>query len=162
MAPTAGSGGQPSLGALELRGAIARGDLSATELAHACLDRVRAVEGEVRAWAWLDEGHVMAEAERLDAWRRAGEVLGPLHGLPVGVKDIIDTAGIPTESGTSLDRGRVPNADAAAVCRLKAAGAYIFGKTVTAELAFLYPGLTTSLKTPRARRAARPRGLQQQ
>ncbi len=137
-----------ALGAVELRDRIARGALKATDLARACLDRVRAVEPEVRAWAWLDEGHVMAEAERLDALRRSGRTIGPLHGLPVGVKDVIDTARIPTANGTALDGGRVPPADAAVVRRLKAAGGYVFGKTVTAELAFLHPGATMTPHDP--------------
>lgn len=137
-----------ALDAPELRDRIARGALKATDLARACLDRVRAVEEGVRAWAWLDEGHVMAEAGRLDALRRTGRALGPLHGLPIGVKDVIDTARIPTGNGTPLDQGRVPPSDAAVVARLKAAGAYVFGKAATAELAFLHPGPTTNPHDP--------------
>jgi Asp-tRNA(Asn)/Glu-tRNA(Gln) amidotransferase A subunit family amidase len=146
------AGGAPeallALDVLELRDRLARGALTAADLARACLDRVRAVEGQVRAWAWLDEAHVLAEAERLDAWRRSGRAIGPLHGLPVGVKDIIDTARLPTANGTPLDEGRVPQADAAVVRRLKAAGAYVFGKTATTELAFLHPGPTTNPHDP--------------
>jgi aspartyl-tRNA(Asn)/glutamyl-tRNA(Gln) amidotransferase subunit A len=133
-----------ALDSVELRDRISRGALKAADLARACLDRVRAVEGEVHAWVWLDEGHVMSEAERLDALRRTGRAVGPLHGLPVGIKDIIDTARIPTAHGTPIDQGRVPPADAAVVRRLKAAGAYVFGKTATTELAFLHPGPTTN------------------
>jgi Asp-tRNA(Asn)/Glu-tRNA(Gln) amidotransferase A subunit family amidase len=129
---------------LELRDKIAGGAIRATDLARACLDQVRAVDGTVRAWAWLDESYVMAEAERLDTWQQEGRALGPLHGLPVAVKDIIDTASIPTTNGTSLDEGRVPASDASVVQRLKVAGGYVFGKTVTAELAFLHPGPTTN------------------
>ena len=133
-----------ALDALELRDKIAGGTIRATDLARACLDQVRAVDGTVRAWAWLDESHVMAEAERLDTWQQEGRALGPLHGLPVGVKDSIDTASIPTANGTSLDEGRVPATDAAVVQRLKVAGGFVFGKPVTAELAFLHPGPTTN------------------
>ncbi|NAZ36224.1 amidase [Rubellimicrobium sp. CFH 75288] len=136
------------LSAADLRDRIARGALSATELARACLERVRAVEAQVRAWAWLDEGHILAEAERLDALRRSGRPLGPLHGLPVGIKDVIDTRRIPTQNGTPLDAGRVPQDDAAVVRRLLAAGAYVFGKTATTELAFLHPGPTTNPHDP--------------
>lgn len=111
MAPATGSAAANheaplGLDAVELRDCIAGGALKATDLARACLDRVRAVESEVRAWAWLDEGHVMTEAARLDALRRTGRAIGPLHGLPVGVKDIIDTARIPTGNGTLLEGAR--------------------------------------------------------
>ena len=96
----------------------------------------------MRAWAWFDAGAVLAEAERLDALRASGAPLGALHGLPVGVKDVIDTAGISTENGSPVDAGRVPREDAEAVKRLKEAGAIMFGKTVTTELAFLHPNKT--------------------
>jgi Asp-tRNA(Asn)/Glu-tRNA(Gln) amidotransferase A subunit family amidase len=99
-----------------------------------CLAVVERREQEVRAFAWLDPEQACARA--------AAAVSGPLAGLPVGVKDIIDTAGIPTERGSALYGGRVPERSAAVVRRLEAAGAVIFGKTVTAELAFAYPGPT--------------------
>jgi Asp-tRNA(Asn)/Glu-tRNA(Gln) amidotransferase A subunit family amidase len=129
-------------GTLALRDALANGTLSAVALARACLARIEAREPEVRAWAWLDAAQVLSEAERLDAARQAGGPIGPLHGLPVGLKDIIDTAAIPTENGCPLDAGRVPEADAEVVRRLKQAGALIMGKTVTTELAFLHPSKT--------------------
>jgi Asp-tRNA(Asn)/Glu-tRNA(Gln) amidotransferase A subunit family amidase len=84
----------------------------------------------------------------LDAARRAGRPTGPLHGLPVALKDVIDTAKVPTQNGTALDEGRVPERDAALVERLRAAGAIIIGKTVTAELAFLHPGKTRNPHDP--------------
>ena len=136
------------LGALALRDRLASGALRAVDLARACLERTRAVEPGVRAWAWLEEAHVMAEAERLDRLRATGRPIGPLHGLPVGVKDVIDTRGIPTANGTPIDAGRVPQDDAAVVARLRAAGAYVFGKTATTELAFLHPGPTTNPHDP--------------
>ncbi len=127
---------------VELRDRLAGGALNVREVAQAAMDRVRTREPEVQAWAWLDEGHVMAEAERLDGLRTTGRPVGPLHGLPVGIKDIIDTRGIATANGCALDAGRVPTEDAWLVRRLKAAGALIAGKTVTTELAFLHPGKT--------------------
>lgn len=137
-----------SLDVLTLRDRLANGALRAVELARACLARVAAREEEVQAWAWLDEADVIAQAERLDALRATGRPIGPLHGLPVGLKDIIDTAGIATENGTLIDAGRVPVEDAAIVRRLRAAGALILGKTVTTELAFLHPGKTRNPVNP--------------
>ena len=136
------------LGAVEIRDRLADGALSAADVAQACLDRIAAVEPEVQAWTWLDRDHVMAQARSLDAHRATGRPIGPLHGLPVGIKDVIDTAGIPTANGTPLDAGRVPTIDAFVVERLKAAGAIIMGKTVTTELAYLHPGKTRNPHDP--------------
>ncbi|MGR3464334.1 amidase [Limimaricola sp.] len=130
------------LSARALRDRMASGALNATDLVQACLDRIAALEPDVQAWAWLDGGYAMQQAQALDAARRAGRPTGPLHGLPVALKDVIDTAKIPTQNGTPLDEGRVPRKDAALVDRLRAAGAVIIGKTVTAELAFMHPGKT--------------------
>lgn len=136
------------LSALELRDRLSRGALRAVDLAKAYLEQIAAREPEVQAWAWLDADHVLAEAARLDARRASGKAIGPLHGLPVGIKDIIDTAGIPTENGTVLDAGRVPVRDAAVVARLRQAGALIMGKTVTTELAHFSPGKTRNPQDP--------------
>lgn len=136
------------LGAVELRNRLARGALRAVDVAQACLDRIATEEPRVQAWAWLDGDHVMAQARALDARRASGRAIGPLHGLPVGLKDIIDTVRIPTANGTALDDGRVPIADAFVVERLKAAGAIIMGKTVATELAFLHPGKTRNPHDP--------------
>lgn len=137
-----------SLDVITLRDRLASGALRATEVARACLAQVAARDPQVGAWAWLDETDVLAQAERLDALRSSGRAIGPLHGLPVGVKDIIDTAGIATENGTPIDAGRVPVEDAAIVRRLRAAGAVIMGKTVTTELAYLHPGKTRNPVNP--------------
>ncbi len=137
-----------ALSAVELRDRIANGALRATELASACLAQIAAREPEVQAWAWLDGDHVMAEAQRLDRLRMSGAPIGPLHGLPVALKDVIDTKGIPTENGAALDKGRVPDRDAEIVARLKAAGAIVVGKTVTTELAYLAPGKTRNPVNP--------------
>lgn len=136
------------LGAVELRDRLARGALRAADLAEACLARIAATDSELRAWAWIDPDHARAGARALDAYRATGRPIGPLHGLPVGIKDIVDTAGIPTENGTVLDAGRVPDADAAIVSRLRAAGALVMGKTVTTELAFLNPAPTRNPANP--------------
>lgn len=137
-----------ALGAVELRDRIAGGALKAEALAQACLDRIAARDGEVQAWAWLDGEHVLAQARARDAYRRTGRPIGPLHGLPVALKDIIDTARIPTANGAEIDAGRMPDRDAAVVERIKAAGGIILGKTVTTELAFLHPGKTRNPSDP--------------
>jgi Asp-tRNA(Asn)/Glu-tRNA(Gln) amidotransferase A subunit family amidase len=136
------------LGAVELRDRIAAGALGAVDLVEDCIARIAAREETVQAWAWFDGDHALDQARRLDAHRRTGRALGPLHGLPVALKDIIDTARIPTENGTVIDRGRVPGRDAYVVERLRAAGAIVMGKTVTTELAFLHPGKTRNPHDP--------------
>jgi len=132
----------PSQGAVVLRDQIISGKLTAVELAKALLENVAKNEESIRAWAWLDPDFFIAQARECDERKKRGEPIGPLHGLPVGVKDIVDTAGIPTENGTVIDAGRVPDKDAAIVEKLKAAGAIIMGKTVTTELALLNPSIT--------------------
>lgn len=129
-------------GAAELRDEIARGALRAEELCEACIARTEASEDDIRAWAWFDAGFARQQAKALDAHRRTGHPVGPLHGLPVGVKDVIDTARIPTENGCPVDAGRVPSRDAWLVQRLRASGALVFGKTVSTELAFMHPSRT--------------------
>jgi Asp-tRNA(Asn)/Glu-tRNA(Gln) amidotransferase A subunit family amidase len=130
------------LGAIELRDRIAKGALRAADLVQACLTRIAAVEPQVQAWAWLDSDDALSQAQALDRLRLSGRPIGPLHGLPVALKDVIDTRRIPTTNGTVLDEGRVPVEDAFIVQRLKAAGAIILGKTVSTELAFMQPGKT--------------------
>jgi Asp-tRNA(Asn)/Glu-tRNA(Gln) amidotransferase A subunit family amidase len=127
---------------------IREGAISAEELAEACLARVREVDGEVQAWAFLDPEHVLQQARARDADRRAGQPVGPLHGIPVGVKDIIDTGDMPTEDGTVLHAGRTPDRDATVVAMLRTAGAVIMGKTVTTELATYTPGKTRNPRNP--------------
>lgn len=131
-----------ALDPVEMRDRLAKGALRVRDLAEACIARIKAVEPEVLAWAWLEESYILAEADRLDVMRQAGRPIGPLHGMPIGIKDIIDTKKIQTENGTPIDKGRVPTEDAVIVSRLKAAGALIMGKTVTTELAYLHPGKT--------------------
>lgn len=133
--------------AAELSAAAARklmdeGHLSAEELVQDCLARIRELEPQVQAWTYLDEDHALAQARTADERRREGHAVGPLHGIPVGIKDIIDTGDMPTENGSPLYAGRTPREDAAAVAKLRAAGAVILGKTVTTECAYFHPGKT--------------------
>lgn len=118
------------------------GSVSATEVMAAHFGRIDAAEPSIRAWAFLDREGAMAAAMQADAMRRAGRPLGALHGLPVGVKDIIDTEDMPTTFGSSLYAGRRPSRDATLVARLRAAGAILIGKTVTSDLALFVAGPT--------------------
>jgi Asp-tRNA(Asn)/Glu-tRNA(Gln) amidotransferase A subunit family amidase len=134
-----------SLCALGLREAaddIREGRVTSTELVTACLERIDQVEPDVQAFAFLDRDHALRQARDLDEHRAHGRPTGPLHGVPVAVKDIFDTADYPTEFGSPLWAGRTPRQDAAAVQRLRAAGAVILGKTVTTEYAYFHPGKT--------------------
>ena len=115
----------------EIAAGVRAGRESAAAACTAALDRIAATESAVRAWCHLDAVEAAARAQAIDA---AGP-RGLLAGVPVAVKDIIDTADQPTENGTPLDEGRRPGADATVVIRLRAAGALILGKTVTTELA---------------------------
>lgn len=130
------------LTAIEARDRIVRGELRAAELTAACLTRIDEREADLHAWAFVDPGLARQAADGLDRYRASGQPLGLLHGLPIGVKDIIDTADMPTENGTPLDAGRRPERDATLVARLRGQGAVILGKTVTTELAFYAPGPT--------------------
>jgi Asp-tRNA(Asn)/Glu-tRNA(Gln) amidotransferase A subunit family amidase len=121
---------------------IARGAASAEDYTVACLDRIAAVESEVQAFAHLDADHALAQARALDRQKAEGGRIGPLHGIPVGIKDIFDTADDPTECGSPIHAGRRPSADATVVRKLREAGAVIIGKTVTTEFAYFHPGKT--------------------
>ncbi len=134
--------------ATEAAALLASGALTAERLAAACLMRIASRDSEVLAWAHLDPERVMAEARASDAARARGAAMGPLAGIPVGVKDIIDTVDYPTENGTPIFAGRRPAADASVVRQLKTAGAILLGKTVTTELAFFGPGKTKNPKNP--------------
>lgn len=128
------------------------GPSPAVERVRALLARVDAVEPQVQAWVVLDRAALLRQAEAADAAPPAG----PLHGVPVGLKDIIATADLPTQNGTVLHAGRQPAEDALLVQRLKRAGALVMGKTVTTELATYAPGPTRIRTTRRTRLAGRP------
>ena len=137
-----------SLTAAEALAALREGRTSAEDLVRGCLARIRADEARVQAWAFIDDERALEQARNVDRVRREGHAIGPLHGLPVGVKDIIDTADMPTEDGTVLHAGRRPEYDATVVERLRSAGAVILGKTVTTELATYAPGKTRNPHNP--------------
>src|SRR3989454_496326 len=121
---------------------IRDGVVGSAELVQACLARVRETDAQVQAWAFLDPDHPPARARAAAEPRPSGQPVGPLHGVPVGIKDIIDTADMPTENGSVLCAGRTPSRDASVVAMLRAAGAVIMGKTVTTEFAVRAPGKT--------------------
>ncbi|MBV8915866.1 MAG: amidase, partial [Acetobacteraceae bacterium] len=118
--------------------AIRAGSLSPAALLEACLARLAARERLVQAMAYFDPAQVRAASART----------GPLHGLPIGVKDVIDTADMPSEYGSPIWRGHRPRADAACVAWARAAGAVVLGKTVTTEFATRFPGPTTNPHDP--------------
>ena len=124
--------------------AVAQGLVTSRALVEAALRRYDETEPTLHAFAWLDRDRALGLADAADARRATGARLGPLHGVPVGVKDIIDIAGIPAERGSPVFAGRVPEQNAALVTNLLATGAIILGKTVTAELAYFHPGPTTN------------------
>jgi Asp-tRNA(Asn)/Glu-tRNA(Gln) amidotransferase A subunit family amidase len=117
---------------------LARRELRAADLLRACLDRVAERDSEVHAFAHLDRDHALAQAHALDS----GPVRGPLHGLPIGVKDLFDTFDLPTAYGSPIYGEHRPVADAAVVALCREAGALVMGKTVTTEFAYFHPGLT--------------------
>jgi Asp-tRNA(Asn)/Glu-tRNA(Gln) amidotransferase A subunit family amidase len=126
-----------TLGAAEAVRLLARRDITAQGLVRACLQRIANDEPEVQAWECLESERVLEDARAADAHPRA-----PLYGLPLGVKDIIDTAGLRTACGSPVYSDRRPTRDAACVAAWRAAGGIVLGKTVTTEFAVYTPGRT--------------------
>ena len=130
------------LGAAHAARKIREQRMTSEMLVHSCLAQIDAREAQVQAWAHLNDGHALALARRADTLQRSGAQLGPLHGVPIGIKDIFDTADFPTEFGSPIFRDRQPESDAAVVERLRAAGAIIlvgilalfFGREISAPL----------------------------
>jgi Asp-tRNA(Asn)/Glu-tRNA(Gln) amidotransferase A subunit family amidase len=137
-----------ALGLRAAADAVRSGAVSPVELTAACLVRIRALDGAIRAWAHVDEDGALAIARERLAETRAGMLRGPLHGVPVGVKDIVDVAGMPTTGGAKAFAHTRPTADAPAVARLRAAGAIILGKTMTTEFAYRDPAPTRNPWNP--------------
>jgi Asp-tRNA(Asn)/Glu-tRNA(Gln) amidotransferase A subunit family amidase len=128
------------LTALDAAGAIKAGRMTASEYIRGLAARIEAREPDIQAWQHFDPKQGLAQAARLGERRDLAEF--PLAGTAAGIKDIIDTADMPTENGTVLDKARQPQADAATVRLLREAGIIIMGKTVTTELAFMHPSKT--------------------
>jgi amidase len=123
---------------------IAERRLTAEALTAAYLDRIAARETTVGAWEYLDRERALATARQRDA----EPTRGPLHGIPIAVKDLIDTVDMPTTYGSSIYRGHRPAADASCVALARAAGAVVLGKTVTTEFAAFTPGKTANPRHP--------------
>ncbi len=119
--------------------AIASGRLTPVDLLESTLTRIEQAEPRVQAWARLRTDEARREATRLWQLQKAGTILGPLHGIPVGVKDIFYTAGVETTCGSKIMAGFVPASDATTVARLRMGGAIILGKTHTTEFASFDP-----------------------
>jgi Asp-tRNA(Asn)/Glu-tRNA(Gln) amidotransferase A subunit family amidase len=130
------------LSAVEAARRIAGGDLTSEALVKACFAKIDQLEPSVRAWAFIDRELALERAREADDQVKGSRGVGPLHGVPVGLKDIIDTADMPTENGSAAFKGRRPAADATCVAALRRAGAIVLGKTVTTELANLTPSHT--------------------
>ena len=119
------------LGAARAAAMIRAGTLTAERLVRDCLDRIEARDADVRAWSFIDPDQVLRTARELDKQ----PALSPLHGVPIGIKDMIDTVDMPTQHNSPIYRGHRPAQDAACVATLRAAGALIIGKTDTTEFA---------------------------
>jgi Asp-tRNA(Asn)/Glu-tRNA(Gln) amidotransferase A subunit family amidase len=133
----------------EVLRALATGTLPARDYTDRLLARIRAKDGVIRAFARVDPPRALALADGCDTRRANGEDVRPLHGLAVGVKDIFDTVDLPTEMGSPIFAERRPTRDAAMIDRLRAAGAFVLGKTATTELAYMHPAETRNPWNPR-------------
>ena len=145
------------LGLLDTLRAYREGRATVQDYVASCSARIAQLEPGIQAWEWFDASRAMADAEE-----RAGGILAdlPLYGIPVGVKDIVNTRGIPTRMGSRIYHGNVPAISAWVVRRLEALGGLVMGKTVTTEFAYRTPGKTrnpwNTNHTPGDLRAARP------
>ena len=115
---------------------LAAGEITSEALVADCLSRIDAHDGTIGAWAYLDRDYALSQARACDA---ADTAIGPLHGVPVGVKDVLDTHDMPTEYGSGIYKGHRPEADSRCVAALRAAGAVLLGKTTTTQFASPLP-----------------------
>jgi aspartyl-tRNA(Asn)/glutamyl-tRNA(Gln) amidotransferase subunit A len=130
------------LTAYEAAQRIRQRELSPVALVESLLQRIDALEAKVQAWVTVDRSGALAAAKQLEQEAQHGNIRGPLHGVPVGIKDIYYTAGLRTTCGSRIFPDFVPTYDATTVARLKQAGAIVLGKTVTTEFATADPGPT--------------------
>ncbi len=133
----------------ELAARLAARQQTSVDIVSALLERIEAVDGEIQAWTVVAAGKALDAARARDKARAEGTIRGPLHGIPIGIKDVFDTRGIPTTYGSPLFAHHVPTKNAAAVERLEAAGAIVLGKLATSEFAALDPAPTRNPRNTR-------------
>ena len=133
-----------SLSVEELALQIKEVQITSVEVCNQYIDRINKFEKDVKAWAHFDKKLLLEKAAESDDHRRSGKPLGPLHGVPIAIKDIIGTVDMPTECGTVIRKGKSYSQNAEIVDLLHAAGALIMGKTATSELAYSGPPKTTN------------------
>jgi len=136
------------LTAVQASRAIADGTLTSEALVSACLERIARREDEVRAWAFVEPALALAQARAADAANARSGLRSPLHGIPVGIKDVIDTYDMPTQYGSPIYAGHRPIADAACVSLIRELGGVILGKTVSTEFATRHPNKTRNPHSP--------------
>ncbi len=133
-----------SLKVEEIASKIKDAQLTSVEVCEKYIERINKFEKDVKAWAHFDKKLLLEKASEADEYRRSGKPTGPLHGIPVAVKDIVGTVDMPTECGTVIRKGKSYSQNAEIIDLLLAAGAIVMGKTATAELAYLGPAKTTN------------------
>ena len=131
-----------SSSAYELSLKLKSGEITSIDLCKSYIDRIKKFEKDVKAWQFFDEKLLLEKAEEADDYRKSGKPLGPLHGMPIAIKDIIGTYDMPTECGTVFRKKKSSTQDSEIVNLLKNAGAIVMGKTVTCELAYIHPSKT--------------------
>ena len=131
-----------ALTAMQMHKMICDAETTAVGLVSAAFEKIADTNDELQAWAWLDRDAALSHAAELDSLRQSGRTVGPLHGVPIGLKDIIDTAAMPTACGSQALAERQPETDAFLVSRLRSAGAVVIGKTTTTAFAFMDPTAT--------------------
>ena len=133
-----------SLKVEEIVSKIKDAQLTSVEVCQNYIERINNFEKDVKVWAHFDKKLLLEKAEEADEHRRSGKPTGPLHGIPVALKDIIGTVDMPTECGTPIRKGKSYSQNAEIVDLLLSAGAIVMGKTATSELAYLGPSKTTN------------------
>ena len=128
----------------EIASKIKDAQLTSVEVCEKYIERIKNFEKDVKAWVYFDKKILLEKAEEADEYRRSGKPTGPLHGIPVALKDIIGTVDMPTECGTSIRKGKSYSQNAEIVDLLLSSGAIVMGKTATSELAYLGPSKTTN------------------
>ena len=121
---------------------IRNSQITSVEICEAYIERINKFEKEINAWAFFDKELLLEKAKESDEYRKSGKPIGPLHGIPVAVKDIVGTLDMPTECGTSIRKGKSYSQNAEIIDLLHSSGAIVMGKTVTTELAYLNPSKT--------------------